>query len=159
MTPLVLLGLISPRVAEGPVVGAGPQSVTIVVSGALAGRQVEAERVGAGSVLLVDPGAGYLAATFRDLPARFMQLRLVLVAGGARQEVFDGLVPLSGRDHEVVTFEVLRGAIPRGVRSAVAPSAASELAVDPGSAWNVRFGWGALALGYATALVLAAARR
>lgn len=159
MTPLVLLGLVSPRVAEGPAVGTGPQSVTLVVRGAIGAKQVEAERVGAGKVLLVDPGVGYQAATFRDLPARFMQLRLVLVSGANRQEVFDGLVPLSGRDHEVVSFEVLPGAFPRGVRTADAPSAAGELGVDPGSAWNVRFGWGALALGYTTALVLAAVRR
>ncbi len=159
MNPLVLLGLAGPRLAEGPVVGLGPQSVTIVVRGAIAGKQVEAERVGSERVLLQDPGVGYLAATFRELPARFMQLRLVLVTSNGRQEVYDGLVPLTGRDHEVVSFEVLRGAIPRGVRTAAAPTASSELAVDAGSAWNVRFGWGALVLGYTTALVLAAARR
>jgi hypothetical protein len=158
VNPLVLLGLAHAPLAEGPTVGTGEQAMVVVVRGAIAGKQVEAERVGVGKALLVDPGVGYLTATFRGEAARFAQLRLVLV-GGVRQDVFDALVPLSDVDGDVFTFEVLPGPIPRAVRSAVAPSAASELAVDPGAAWNVRFGWGALALGYATALALGALRR
>jgi hypothetical protein len=158
VTPLLLLGLAAPHVAEGPTLGTGPQSVSVVVQGAIAGRQVEAEEVGVGKVLLVDPGVGYLTGTFRGEPARFVQLRLFLV-GGARQEVFDGLVAVTDTERAVVSFEVLPGAIPRAVRSAVAPSAAAEVAVDASAAWTVRFGWGALVLGYATALVLGAQRR
>lgn len=158
MNPLVLLGLVAAPVTEGPTVGTGDQAVVVVVHGAIAGRQVEAERVGVGKALLVDPGVGYLTATFRGEPARFVQLRLTLV-GGDRHEVLDALVPVVDVAREVVTYEILPGPIPRAVRSATAPSAVATLAVEPGSAWAVRFGWGALGLGYATALVLAAARR
>lgn len=158
MTPLLLLGLARPHVAEGPALGEGEQTVTVVVRGAHAQGQVEATREGVGTLLLADPGVGYLSGSFRAPPARFAQLRLVQVSG-RRDEVFEGLVPLSGREHEVLSFEILPGALPRAVRAPFAPSADAELAVTPDAWWGVRFGWGALALGYATALALGAQRR
>jgi len=158
MKPLLLLGLASPPIVEGPSLGEGEQTVTIVVRGAHAQGQVEATREGVGTLLLADPGVGYLSGSFRAPESRFVQVRLVQVSG-RRDEVYEGMVPLSGREHEVLSFEILPGALPRAVRSAFAPGAGGELAVPPDAWWGVRFGWGALALGYATALALGAARR
>lgn len=141
-----------------PTLGEGPQSVTVVVTDLPAGARIEADRPGVGRLVLED-GGGFVTGTFRGPAARTTELRLTNIAGG-REPLFEGQILLHDREEQVVSFAIVPG---RGkntaVRTVAGPSASRSVLPDPTLAPSVRFGLGALGLGFLALVTLVGTRR
>ena len=156
MHPLLLLGLSSPaKPVTMPVSGVGSQSITVMVTEVPPSAKILAERVGIGVLSLEGSGTS-LYGTFQGEPARFLQLRLSMENQG-RHQLFDGVLPLSDANREVLAFEIVgEGPQAHALRIPDAPVVAPDVAIDPRGAQAVRFGWALFVLTYVAGLVGAA---
>lgn len=128
--------------------GTGSQAIVVAVSGVPAGTTLVVERPGVGAVALRDPGSGYVQGTFHGEPARFANLRVYAQdAGGARRDLFDGMVVLSDARRDTIAYTFDRDG--KLARLPIAPSLfPTPLAADPNGPWRVSLGWAALAFAY-----------
>jgi hypothetical protein len=135
-----------------PTLGTGTQSITLIVDHVPAATKVMAERVGIGTFVLEGEG-DTVYGTLQGEPARFLQLRLFEENQG-RHQLFDGVLPLTDANREVLAFEVVdEGPRAHALRVPDPPVAAPDVAVDPRTIGVIRYGWGVLVLAYVAALV------
>lgn len=143
---------------------AATHTLTVSVKSPPGGSVVEATAFGM-TRELKDPGVGVHSARFVGAPTRFTRLQLMLQQGGARAPLYDGMVPLSDADNDVVTFVIANGVAngitnngrPTALRTATSPSAAVRLWTEP--ATFTRYGWAALLALYAALALFASTRR
>ena len=148
----------APQVLNAP--PAATHTLTVSVKSPPGGSVVEATAFGI-TRELKDPGVGVHSASFVAAPTRFTRLQLMLQQGGARAPLYDGMVPLSDADNDVVNFVIANvianNGRPTALRTATAPSAAVRLWTEP--ATFTRYGWASLLALYAALALFASTRR
>lgn len=148
----------APQLLNAP--PAATHTLTVSVKSPPGGSVVEATAFGI-TRELKDPGVGVHSASFVGAPTRFTRLQLMLQQGGARAPLYDGMVPLSDADNDVVNFVIASGIAnngrPAALRTATAPSAAVRLWTEP--ATFTRYGWASLLALYAALALFASTRR
>jgi hypothetical protein len=145
--------------AEPQGVNAPPEAthtLTVSVKSPPGGSVVEATAFGI-TRELKDPGVGVHSASFIGPPSRFTRLQLSLAQGGGHTPLYDGMVPLSDADNDVVSFVVANNGRPTALRTATSPSAAVRLWTEPVT--FTRYGWAALLALYAALALFASTRK
>ena len=153
----------TPPAAEPQVLNAPPaatHTLTVSVKSPPGGTVVEATAFGV-TRELKDPGVGVHSASFVGAPTRFTRLQLMLQQGGAHTPLYDGMVPLSDADNDVVNFVIANANAnngrPTALRTATSPSAAVRLWTEPVT--FTRYGWAALLALYAALALFASTRK
>lgn len=142
--------------ANAPEAPAGAHTLTVSVTSPPGGSVIEATAFGR-TLALRDPGVGVHSAVFTGPPARFVHLQMTATQGGTHIPVYDGMVPLSDAEADVVSFVIADNGRWSAQRTATSPSAAVRLWTDP--AGTARYGWALLLAGYAGIALLAATRK
>lgn len=132
------------------------QHVTVVMERLSPGVDVIATAVGHDQAL-VDPGDGLPRTTFELEPARFLQLQLTARARSGERRIYDGLVLLTDRGEDTVTFSYEDAQDAR--RIAASPSASVPYVRDDGAARTVAIAWGGLTLAWVVGMGVVWARK